>query len=225
MFMVVNTTFLRPLPYPAPDDLVHLSERNASGVSPVSYPNYLDWQRQQDVFAGLAVFHGADGTLVKARSELPLLSAVLASLGPKRENFGARLTIAPYAQRQVGMLSNVLWILLAMVGAALAVACLNVATLLFGVRLALGALPGQIRTLVLRRAMWQLGFRLTTGMALGWALNRPLQSIPLFRDIARVDSSELLLVGALVAMSVLLACWLPARRATRINPIEALRAG
>ena len=61
IFNIVNTTFLRALPYPEPDSLVHLWERNATGTMPVSYPNFLDWQKQQDVFSGLAVFHGASG--------------------------------------------------------------------------------------------------------------------------------------------------------------------
>jgi len=64
IFSIVNTTFLRALPYPAPDQLVQLSETNAQGNAiPVSYPNFLDWQKQQHVFNGLAVFHGAEGKL------------------------------------------------------------------------------------------------------------------------------------------------------------------
>ena len=68
IFNLVNITFLRALPYPEPDGLVHLTERNTTGTStmPVSYPNFLDWQRQQDVFSGLAAFHGANGKLQTA---------------------------------------------------------------------------------------------------------------------------------------------------------------
>ena len=68
IFNIVNTTFLRALPYPESDQLVHLSERNATGNTiPVSYPNFLDWQQQQDVFSGLAVFHNAEGKLKTER--------------------------------------------------------------------------------------------------------------------------------------------------------------
>jgi putative ABC transport system permease protein len=64
IFSIVNTTFLRALPYPEPDRLVHISERGGTGDNmPVSYPNFLDWQRQQDVFSELAVFHNAEGKL------------------------------------------------------------------------------------------------------------------------------------------------------------------
>lgn len=64
IFSIVNTTFLRSLPYPEPDRLVQLAERNADGGRmPISYPNFLDWQKQQEVFDGLAIFHGAQGRL------------------------------------------------------------------------------------------------------------------------------------------------------------------
>ena len=66
IFNLVNTTFLRALPYPEPDRLAHLTEGGAKGTMPVSYPNFLDWQQQQDVFSGLAMYHGANGRLTTA---------------------------------------------------------------------------------------------------------------------------------------------------------------
>jgi len=66
IFNLVNTTFLRALPYPEPDRLAHLTEGGAKGTMPISYPNFLDWQQQQDVFSGLAMFHGANGRLQTA---------------------------------------------------------------------------------------------------------------------------------------------------------------
>jgi ABC-type antimicrobial peptide transport system permease subunit len=94
----------------------------------------------------------------------------------------------------------------------------------FGVRMALGALPIEIAALVLRRGLWHLGVGLVAGLGLGWALNRPLQAIPVLRTIARDGATDYALVVIVVVASVLLACWLPARRATRVNPVEALRA-
>jgi predicted permease len=68
IFNIINTTFLRALPYPDPGRLVHLSERTSAGEAvPVSYPNFLDWQRRQDVFSGMAVYHEAEGKLRTAR--------------------------------------------------------------------------------------------------------------------------------------------------------------
>ena len=74
IFNIVNTTFLRALPYSEPGRLVQLSESNAQGNTiPISYPNFLDWQRQQDVFSYLAVFHGATGKL-KTKSSIEMVS-------------------------------------------------------------------------------------------------------------------------------------------------------
>ena len=53
IFSIVNTTFLRALPYPEPDRLVHLSE---TGDRNVSYPNFEDWCAGQDVFSALAIY-------------------------------------------------------------------------------------------------------------------------------------------------------------------------
>lgn len=64
IFSIINTTFLRTLPYPEPDRLVYLAEVNPEGGEmPISYPNFQDWQKQQDVFSGLAIYHGAQGKL------------------------------------------------------------------------------------------------------------------------------------------------------------------
>ena len=76
IFNIVNTTFLRDLPYPESDRLVHLAESNAQGNTiPISYPNFLDWQKQQDVFSSLAVFHGAEGKL-KTESGTEMVSVL-----------------------------------------------------------------------------------------------------------------------------------------------------
>jgi predicted permease len=64
IFSIVNTTFFRTLPYPEPDRLVHLAEANSEGGEiGISYPNFQDWQKQQEVFSGLAIYHGAQGKL------------------------------------------------------------------------------------------------------------------------------------------------------------------
>jgi predicted permease len=61
IFSIVNTTFLRALPYPESDRLVHLSE---SGDMNISYPNFEDWCAGQDVFSALAIYR-TDGCKLK----------------------------------------------------------------------------------------------------------------------------------------------------------------
>jgi putative ABC transport system permease protein len=57
IFSVVNAVLLRPLPYDDPDKLMIMSERSPQleGMS-ISYPNFLDWREQNQVFEHIAVF-------------------------------------------------------------------------------------------------------------------------------------------------------------------------
>ncbi len=61
IFSVVDAVLLRPLPFTAPDRLVHLWETFESNVgnrSEASYPDYLDWRARNKVFADLGGYHG-----------------------------------------------------------------------------------------------------------------------------------------------------------------------
>jgi ABC-type antimicrobial peptide transport system permease subunit len=92
----------------------------------------------------------------------------------------------------------------------------------FGIRLALGAKPGDVLALVLG-----IGIRLTLlglviGGGLAYLLNRILQSS--MPRMAGTDPVALVAVGAVLLAVALFACWVPARRATRVNPAETLRA-
>jgi predicted permease len=91
----------------------------------------------------------------------------------------------------------------------------------FGIRLALGAKPRDVLNLVLG-----IGVRLTLlGLAIGgvlaYLLNRILgSSMP---RMAGTDPATLVAVAAVLFAVALFACWVPARRATHVNPLEALR--
>ncbi len=92
-----------------------------------------------------------------------------------------------------------------------------------GVRMALGAGSRQILGLVLRRALVPVGFGLAAGIAVALGTGRALRAL-LFgvsaTDAMPVAAASLFLVGI-----ALLASFIPARRATRIDPIETLRVG
>jgi predicted permease len=90
-----------------------------------------------------------------------------------------------------------------------------------GIRMALGAEPGGIRAMVLRELLWILIAGLATGVPAALLLARFTEA-QLFgvkaRDLSVAVSAVLVLTATAIA-----AGYLPARRASRVNPIEALR--
>lgn len=61
LFSVVNGVLLNPLPYPQPDRLTALYSHTAQfDFSSISYPNFLDWQRDNHTFAALGAYRGDD---------------------------------------------------------------------------------------------------------------------------------------------------------------------
>lgn len=92
-----------------------------------------------------------------------------------------------------------------------------------GVRLALGAQPGRVLRAEIRRALVMTACGL--GLGLGGALlaSRLLRS--LLYEVGTTDAATYATMGAVLLGAGLLAGYLPARRAARINPVTALRDG
>ena len=91
-----------------------------------------------------------------------------------------------------------------------------------GIRIAVGAGVGDVRRLVLGEGLRLAGLGGVLGLAAAFAGARVLSSL-LFETNGTDPLSYALAVLALATATVL-ACWLPARRAMRVNPVEALRA-
>ena len=90
-----------------------------------------------------------------------------------------------------------------------------------GVRMALGAQPEQVLWLVLRRALVQLAIGLPIGVAGAFGVGRLLKSV-----LAQTSGRDPLTIGAIALLMIvvsLAACFWPARRATRLDPVSALR--
>jgi predicted permease len=90
-----------------------------------------------------------------------------------------------------------------------------------GIRLAFGAEQGDIRRLVLRRGLRLLAVGLALGVVGAFVLTRCASSL-LFQ-ISPADPVAFLGAVFLLAMVALVACYLPARRAAKIDPMAALR--
>jgi predicted permease len=64
LFSVVNGVLLNPLPYPHPERLVAIYEKNAGqNRAPISYLNFLDWQRTAQTFSSMAIYRHEDYNL------------------------------------------------------------------------------------------------------------------------------------------------------------------
>jgi putative ABC transport system permease protein len=90
-----------------------------------------------------------------------------------------------------------------------------------GIRMALGALPSSIFRLVVGQGMTLVLISIGIGLLSALACTRVMSSL-LF-GVTAWDPITFVSIAILIAAVAFLACWLPARRAARINPIEALR--
>lgn len=90
-----------------------------------------------------------------------------------------------------------------------------------GLRMALGAQLRHVRQLILRQGMMLAGIGLILGLAVVFVLARFLTSM--LYGVSPSDPVTFVGISFLLAMVALLACYLPARRAARIDPMIAIR--
>jgi putative ABC transport system permease protein len=90
-----------------------------------------------------------------------------------------------------------------------------------GVRMALGARPAQVLRLVMGQGLFQFGVGLVVGLVLAAGLARML--VAFIYGVHQADFYTFALVSGVLTATALLACLVPARQATRIDPIRALR--
>jgi putative ABC transport system permease protein len=97
----------------------------------------------------------------------------------------------------------------------------NQGTRELGIRIALGASPGNILSLVVRQGMALALTGVTIGLAAAFLLARLIRSL-LF-GVEATDPITFAGISLLLAIVTLLACYVPARRAARIDPLISLR--
>jgi ABC-type antimicrobial peptide transport system permease subunit len=92
----------------------------------------------------------------------------------------------------------------------------------FGLRLALGAPPGEVLRMVLVQAVRLAVGGAVIGLVIALTMARVLSS--LIYNVSPADPMTFISVAVMVVAIALLACYLPARRAARADPMVALRA-
>ena len=198
--------------------------RELRGVGPVAY---FAWEQLDGGFPGL----------LAVRTTRPL-AAILPALRAAAHDIDSTLVVwkaqtmdqlldAPLAQPRLSALLfsgfSVVALLLSAIGLyGVVSAGVRRQTRDIGVRMALGAMPGSIRRLVLAQVVGLVGIGVIAGLAGALATSRLLRSL-LFQ-VSPMDPLTLAGVCVLLLAVATLAAYLPAERAARIDPVEALRA-
>jgi ABC-type antimicrobial peptide transport system permease subunit len=91
-----------------------------------------------------------------------------------------------------------------------------------GIRLALGAQPGELKRMFVRHGFVLAGIGVAAGLGAATGLSRLMSS--LLYGISPLDPITYLAAPALLAAATVLASYLPARRAAAVDPVDALRA-
>ncbi len=89
-----------------------------------------------------------------------------------------------------------------------------------GIRVALGAAPRKIRTMVMREMAWIVAIGLALGIPAALALSRLTQSQ--LYGVKPFDAVVVACAAAALAVTAVVATYVPARRAARVNPVTAL---
>jgi putative ABC transport system permease protein len=169
-------------------------------------------------------------TVERAQAELQTIAGRLETQYPDT-NKDLAVQLTRFREWLVRDVKASLWVLMGAVALILLIACANVANLLLAraasrrkelaIRRALGASPARVLGMVVRQGLRLIVIGITFGLLGALALTRLLASL-LF-PISATDPLTYTAVVLLLALVAIVACLIPARRATRVDPMIALR--
>ena len=203
------------------------SDHHNSGATRPVRPEILTPMRQQTAWNQLFILVRGD---TDAAAMLPAVRSAVRELDPEQPVYNVRtleaaVSESSFQQRTAALLLS----LFAAVALALAAVgifgvlsySVSARTQEIGVRMAVGAEPRHVRWLVVRQVLGLTGVGLAIGTGILFAGGRVLTGL-LF-GVQPADAATLAAVTAVLGTVALAASWLPAVRATRIDPIRALR--
>jgi putative ABC transport system permease protein len=140
-------------------------------------------------------------------------------------------TVEEMEEARIGPIKTTMWMLSALGGLALVMASIGIYAALayaisqrtreIGIRIALGAQRREILALVMGRTVvlvfWSIGFGVLGALALNRIFSRSL------RKVGELDAVTCISVAILLGVVALLASYFPARKALRVDPVQALR--
>ena len=201
-----------------------IRQRNVQEIEPDAVA-YLSYRLEPPQGTAILIrSHGDAGSLISA------LRQAVQTVDPDQPVFGVQTMDQALAQnrwpyRVFGTLFTIFAIIALVLSAVgiYAVTAYSVTqrTQEIGVRMALGAQPRQVSWLILRQGLVQLIVGLTLGTAGALAAGPILQA--LLVQIKPRDPVTLAAIAVIFALVTIVACLIPARRATRLDPLTALR--
>ena len=217
---------------PIPESLVKLqivgvirSERTAALNAPPELVAYLPLAQAPRQDIKLVV-----RTLSEPASVMPGIREAVREID-KHLPLGDVMTMEQVKQLSILWARQPTWVLGAFAGVAALMAALGLYGVLanavtdqrreIGIRMALGARPGQVVSHTLRSALSMLLVGLAAGLAGAFALTRALKSL-LF-EVSALDPAALVVACVLMTLVGLLAAWIPASRAAGVDPMTVLR--
>jgi putative ABC transport system permease protein len=229
IFSLINAVLLKPLPFHEPAALVMADIRQMGVDAPVKAEMFLPYQ-QHGFNPWMAPYNLAIRVSGDPMSLVAAVSREIHAVDPNQPisviATMAKLLGEETEQRWVGMI-----LLATFAGVALLLAALGIYGVLayfvaqrtreIGVRVALGARTSDVMIMVMKQGMRLMLFGVGIGLIGGLALARLMKSL-LF-GVSATDPLTFVVVAALLASVAMAACYIPARRATKVDPVVALR--